>query len=45
MPSMTIADGERIARLRLFRCENVGPITFHRLIERFGSATDALEAI
>ena len=36
---------ERLDRLRLARSENVGPITFQRLIERFGSAGAALEAL
>ena len=36
---------ERLARLRLARSENVGPITFHRLIERFGSGLEALAAM
>lgn len=37
--------GERLARLRLIRSENVGPITFRQLLGRFGSATAALEAL
>ena len=45
MAPMAITDDERVARLRLIRSENVGPITFRRLIERFGSAADALEAL
>lgn len=36
---------ERLDRLRLARSENVGPVTFQRLIERFGSAGAALEAL
>lgn len=31
--------------LRLTRCENVGPITFRRLLERFVSAAAAIEAL
>ena len=31
--------------LRLYRSENVGPATFFRLIERYGSAAKALEAL
>lgn len=38
-------DEERIACLRLMRSENVGPITYHHLIERYGSASRALEAL
>jgi hypothetical protein len=33
---------ERLAWLRLSRTENVGPITFHRLIQRYGSASKAI---
>ena len=38
-------DTEKLNWLRLFRTENVGPITFYKLIERFGSAGKALEAL
>ncbi len=37
--------GERIDRVRLIRAENVGPVTFARLMERFGTATAALTAL
>ncbi|WP_028792556.1 DNA-processing protein DprA [Thalassobaculum salexigens] len=40
-----LADRERIARLRLIRTENVGPITFRQLLERFGSAEKAIAAL
>lgn len=36
---------EKIAWLRLSRTENVGPITFYRLLERFGTAEEALKAL
>ena len=36
---------DRLARLRLIRSENVGPITFRELIRHFGNATAALEAL
>jgi DNA processing protein len=36
---------EKLAWLRLFRTENVGPVTFHRLLERYGSASKALEVL
>lgn len=36
---------EQLARLRLIRTENVGPITFRQLIGRFGSARIAIEAL
>src|SRR4051794_29723949 len=38
-------DAEKLAQLRLFRTENVGPVTYNRLMERYGSAQKALEAI
>lgn len=33
---------ERLAAMRLFRTENIGPITYYQLIERYGSAGEAL---
>ena len=36
---------ERIARLRLARTQGIGPITFRRLIERYSSAENAIEAL
>ncbi|NWH08564.1 MAG: DNA-protecting protein DprA [Alphaproteobacteria bacterium] len=36
---------ERLAWLRLIRSENIGPATFKSLIERFGSAEAALDAV
>lgn len=38
-------DSERLDWLRLCRSERVGPITFHRLLERFGTAAQALSAL
>ncbi len=38
-------ESEKLDWLRLFRTENVGPITFYRLIENFGSASAALDAL
>jgi DNA processing protein len=35
-------DGERLARLRLIRSQNVGPITFRELMKYFPNATEAL---
>ena len=40
-----LPDEEKLNWLRLFRTENIGPITFYKLIERFGSAGEALEAL
>lgn len=36
---------QRLAWLRLIRTENVGPVTFRQLLNRFGSADAALEAL
>jgi len=36
---------EKFAWLRLIRTENVGPVTFYQLIEKFGSAQNALTAL
>jgi DNA processing protein len=41
----TLNDTERLDWLRLARSENVGPITFFRLLERFGTAAAALAAL
>lgn len=38
-------EGERLARLRLARSENVGPRTYQHLLRRCGSAEAALEAL
>ncbi|MBI5164669.1 MAG: DNA-protecting protein DprA [Magnetospirillum sp.] len=40
-----LSASERLDWLRLIRCENVGPRTFFRLLERFGSAAAALAAL
>ena len=36
---------EKLDWLRLFRTENIGPITFYKLIEIYGSAKNALDAL
>ncbi|HYE27611.1 MAG TPA: DNA-processing protein DprA [Allosphingosinicella sp.] len=38
-------NADQIARLRLIRSENIGPITYFQLLARFGSAAAALDAI
>ena len=43
--SRTLSDAERRDWLRLARTENVGPVTFDQLIQRFGNAGDALAAL
>jgi DNA processing protein len=40
-----LSTSERQAWLRLARTERVGPVTFHALVARFGSASAALNAI
>ena len=42
---MTLPDPERFARLRLARTDQIGPVTFRQLLERFGSAERAIEAL
>ena len=42
---MSLTDAERFARLRLARTDQIGPVTFRQLLERFGSAGRALEAL
>ena len=38
-------DGQRLAWLRLIRSENVGPATFRDLLDHFGNAVAALDAL
>lgn len=40
-----LSEQERLEWLRLFRTENIGPITFYQLVDRFGSAGEALRAL
>lgn len=40
-----LSGAERLDWLQLIRTPTVGPITFHRLIARYGSAAKALEAL
>jgi DNA processing protein len=41
MTTRSLTDLERLDWLRLFRSENIGPITFYRLLERFGDINAA----
>jgi len=43
--AISLTDAQRLDWLRLIRSENVGPATFRDLINHFGSATTALEAL
>lgn len=40
-----LSDSERLDWLRLIRSDNVGPVIFGQLLERFGSAAEALSAL
>ncbi|MBP7064263.1 DNA-processing protein DprA [Ferrovibrio sp.] len=40
-----LSEAERLDWLRLCRSENIGPITFFQLLERFGNAAAALAAL
>jgi DNA processing protein len=42
---VTLTDPQRLAWLRLIRSENVGPATFRSLINHFGSAQAAIDAL
>jgi DNA processing protein len=41
----SLSQAERLARLRLYRSENVGPITFRQLMARFQTGEAALDAL
>ncbi|MFN4283575.1 MAG: DNA-processing protein DprA [Alphaproteobacteria bacterium] len=45
MERRALSDEERLDWLRLIRSENVGPVTFHALIAKFGTASRALDAV
>ncbi len=45
VPPARLDDQERRDRLRLIRCESVGPVTWRRLVDRFGTAGRAIEAL
>jgi DNA processing protein len=40
-----LTDAQRLDWLRLIRCENIGPRTFYALLNRFGGAGAALDAL
>ena len=40
-----LGGAEKLDWLQLLRSENVGPVTFYKLLERFGTATAALDAL
>lgn len=45
LPTAELDDTQRLACVRLIRSQNVGPITFRELINRYGGAQQALEAL
>ncbi len=45
LPVAALDDAQRLACLRLIRSQNVGPVTFRSLINHFGGAQAALEAL
>ena len=45
LPTAKLGPDEALACLRLIRSENVGPVTFRELINHFGGAAVALEAL
>ncbi|MCZ4272914.1 DNA-processing protein DprA [Maritalea porphyrae] len=44
-PKTHLSDNQKLAWLRLIRSENVGPATFKRLINRYGTVDAALNAL
>ena len=40
-----LSQDEAFARIRLLRSPNIGPVSYAMLLQRFGSAADALEAL
>lgn len=44
-PSVELSTRQRTDWLRLIRTENIGPVTFRRLLNRFGNAAAALDAL
>ena len=45
MSIASLSEQDRHDWLRLARTDNVGPVTFHRLVERYGTAGKALEML
>lgn len=44
-PTRRLSDRQRLAWLRLIRADNVGPASFRELIQRYGSAEAAIDAL
>ncbi|MCB2082756.1 MAG: DNA-processing protein DprA [Sphingomonadaceae bacterium] len=43
--SGSLTQAEAFARIRLLRSPHIGPVTYRQLLQRFGSAVEALEAL
>lgn len=41
----TLTQVEAFARIRLLRSANIGPVSYHQLLRRFGTAVEAIEAL
>lgn len=44
-PPQQISDEERLSRLRLSQSDNIGPATYHQLMEMYGTAVEAITAL
>ena len=42
---LVLSEAQRVAWLRLIRSDNIGPRTFFGLLQRFGTARAALDAL
>ncbi len=45
MTASALTQEEAFARIRLLRSPNIGPVSYHQLLRRFGSAQEALGAL
>lgn len=45
LPQVALDDAQRLSCLRLIRSENIGPVTWRELINLYGGASAALEAL
>ena len=41
----TLNESEKLAWMRLSHTENIGPVTFYKLIDVYGSASKAIEIL
>ena len=45
LEASSLSENEKISWLRLIRSQNIGPITFYKLLARYGTASNALETL